>query len=519
MLPTIKGSQKNKASAHSFEENQSLLLSNDISDNNIICAMKGMLVRYPWKVVKSKNFEGRYYFYNTESNKSLWSFDKLEAAMIIVPSKNTNHEEDQTESNRSLSNAVSKFPFLSLSSSSSSPSSRRNSTVSDRSSISGLDDEEDIDWNRRSSSSSIMTDQRGSIRFSTESATSIIGEDNDEEDPIHYDVTDGLGTGGFSIVLKVQELYSNKCYAMKMINKKTQTMDQTKSELSIMTSNHQTQSPFLQQCHHAFENSTHVFFIIDYHSGGDLFYHLNKKINETKKPFNENEVQFIIAEISLGLEHIHKQGVIHRDIKIENIMLDSKGHVKIVDFGLAINLKDKSSTTNLKNGSLIYTSPELIKNSIVGTFTDLWALGIVTYELITGNSPWSHLTDTNKFDIFNLKVFPPISCSINMSRFILGLLKHDYKKRLGMPEIRSLPLFNTLDWKLLSLHEINPVYIPGNIKLLKKESRSIYTTYLEQMKLSKTYVESDFDTYVSHQKNNDGNWHLSLEAADEFLSI
>jgi serine/threonine protein kinase len=161
-----------------------------------------------------------------------------------------------------------------------------------------------------------------------------------------YEVLDGLGYGGFSTVVKVEEIHSKQKYAMKVISKKRDSsltyQNRLKLELEIMLNNKNTQGPFLQQCLDSFENVNTLYFITDLIKGGDLFFHLTDRIPKNKsvsKGFKENEAKNILAELYLAIEHLHKYKYIHRDIKIENVMLDRKGHVKLVDFGLATRLE------------------------------------------------------------------------------------------------------------------------------------------------------------------------------------
>ena len=88
--------------------------------------------------------------------------------------------------------------------------------------------------------------------------------------------------------------------------------------------------PFVVSLHYAFQSPERIFFVLDYANGGELFSHLMKKVR-----FLEKETRFYAAELILALDHLHEMGFIYRDIKPENILLDSEGHVKITDFGLS----------------------------------------------------------------------------------------------------------------------------------------------------------------------------------------
>ncbi len=131
-------------------------------------------------------------------------------------------------------------------------------------------------------------------------------------------------------------------------------------ELGAMTEI--TPSPFLQRCHMAFESTSDIFFVVDLVPAGDLFSHLVRSVKETGGGFSEFDSCLIVAEIVIGLEHMHNEGFVHRDLKVENVMLDGRGHVKLVDFGLAVRITEPEEPMS-PTGSLIYMAPELSKNS------------------------------------------------------------------------------------------------------------------------------------------------------------
>jgi len=132
-------------------------------------------------------------------------------------------------------------------------------------------------------------------------------------------VVAGLGQGGFALVLKVVNDNGTE-YAMKVIAKekllKCCDQDQLRTELKAMIEI--PTSPFLQRCYTAFETTNEIFFIVDYMARGDLFSHLGDRIRHTRKGFSEEEASIMLAEIYLGLEHLHKNGFIHRDLKVCN---------------------------------------------------------------------------------------------------------------------------------------------------------------------------------------------------------
>jgi serine/threonine protein kinase len=133
-----------------------------------------------------------------------------------------------------------------------------------------------------------------------------------------FKVIEGLGSGGYAVVVKVEEVETGKHFAMKCITKSKRHgrrhRDRMKIELKVMTEI--DESPFLQRCHNAFENAAYVYFILDLQTGGDLFYHLVAKIAEKGWGFAEEQVCILLSEVYLALEHMHKFNMIHRDVKV-----------------------------------------------------------------------------------------------------------------------------------------------------------------------------------------------------------
>jgi hypothetical protein len=148
----------------------------------------------------------------------------------------------------------------------------------------------------------------------------VIEEEEVEEidENSRFTVIEGLGSGGYAVVVKVQEEKTGKHYAMKCVTKSKRSgrkhRDRLRVELRVMTQ--MKPSPFLQRCYTAFENAAYVYFILDLQTGGDLFFHLVQKISEKGWGFAEDEVRILLAEVFLGLEHMHKHNMIHRDVKV-----------------------------------------------------------------------------------------------------------------------------------------------------------------------------------------------------------
>ena len=170
---------------------------------------------------------------------------------------------------------------------------------------------------------------------------------------------------------------NGKLYAMKVLKKanivqKAKTTEHIKTERQVLAA--VRQAPFLVTLYYAFQTDAKLHLILEYIRGGELFTHLFKR-----ECFTEVEVRFYIGEITLALEHLHKLGIIYRDIKLENILLDHEGHICLCDFGLSKEFMNKD-ISNLDNrtysfcGTIEYMAPELIQGDCGHNF--------VSYEKI-----------------------------------------------------------------------------------------------------------------------------------------
>lgn len=290
----------------------------------------------------------------------------------------------------------------------------------------------------------------------------------------NFELLKVLGTGAYGkvfLVRKVSGHNSGKLYAMKVLKKatiiqKAKTTEHTRTERQVLE--HIRQSPYLVTLHYAFQTETKLHLILDYINGGELFTHLSQR-----ERFTENEVQIYIGEIVLAIEHLHKLGIIYRDIKLENILLDADGHVVLTDFGLSKEfLIDETERAYSFCGTIEYMAPEIVRGGDTGhdKAVDWWSLGVLTYELLTGASPFTVDGDKNsQADISRriLKGDPvyPHRMSAVAKDLIQSLLIKDPKKRLGCgpsgsDEIKKHPFFQKIIWDHLSKKKVPAPFKP-----------------------------------------------------------
>ncbi|KAK9409497.1 ribosomal protein S6 kinase alpha-5 [Crotalus adamanteus] len=219
---------------------------------------------------------------------------------------------------------------------------------------------------------------------------------------------------------------------------------------------------------YAMKTDTKLHLILDYINGGELFTHLSQR-----ERFNEDEVQIYIGEIVLALEHLHKLGIIYRDIKLENILLDSDGHVVLTDFGLSKEfVNDENERAYSFCGTIEYMAPDIVRGGDTGhdKAVDWWSLGVLMYELLTGASPFTVDGERNsQTDISKriLKSEPPYPQEMTAlaKDLIQCLLMKDPKKRLGCgsgsaDEIKQHPFFKKINWNDLAAKKVSAPFKP-----------------------------------------------------------
>ncbi|CAM9125799.1 unnamed protein product, partial [Ectocarpus fasciculatus] len=273
-----------------------------------------------------------------------------------------------------------------------------------------------------------------------------------------------VGKGSFGKVFLVRHKASRQLYAMKVLKKdhiiKKNQVEHTKTERSVLSYIHH---PYIVGLNMAFQTSDRLFFILDYCAGGELFFHLGKVGR-----FPEDRAKLYAAEIALALEYIHKKGIIYRDLKPENVLLDNDGNVRLTDFGLSKEgVSDHSSGANSFCGTPEYIAPEVLLRQGHGRAVDWWSLGALLFEMICGLPPfYSKNRETMFQKIMTAELTFPSFMSDRAKDLLTRLLIRDPKLRLGSgpgdaEELKSHPFFSDINWERLSSGNIIPPWNPG----------------------------------------------------------
>lgn len=279
-----------------------------------------------------------------------------------------------------------------------------------------------------------------------------------------------LGKGAFGKVFLVRNKHSkHDYYALKAIRKdETLKNDEVESimlerDVCKLADRH----PFLSKLYCSFQSNEYLFFIMEFLNGGEINYHLS-----TDGYFSESRTKFYAAQILSALMFLHSEGIIHRDLKTENILLDHEGHTRLIDFGLSKYISDDGGTTNTFCGTPEYIAPEMIQKLHYNNSVDYWSFGILIYEMLSGSTPFYGLFDDQE------KLYACIQKSeITFTRFpkdpskevvsiIKKFLERDPLKRLGMEfsphgNPKEHPFFSTINWDHLEQKQVKPPFKPG----------------------------------------------------------
>ncbi|GAA28814.1 cAMP-dependent protein kinase catalytic subunit alpha [Clonorchis sinensis] len=275
----------------------------------------------------------------------------------------------------------------------------------------------------------------------------------------HFERLKTLGTGSFGRVMLVRHKVDQKYYAMKILEKqkvvKLKQVEHTMNEKTILQA---INFPFVVGMAYSFKDNTNLYMVLDFVSGGEMFSYL-RRVGK----FSEEDACFYASQVVLAFEYLHSFDLVYRDLKPENLLIDSAGYLKVTDLGFAKRISGRTWTLC---GTPEYLAPEIILSKGYNKAVDWWALGILIYEMTCGYPPFFADQPIQIYEkIVAGKVRFPGHVSSDLKNLLKQLLQTDLTKRFGnlkngVNDIKCHKWFTPINWVVIYRKEATAPFIP-----------------------------------------------------------
>uniref|UniRef100_A0AAR2IZ49 protein kinase C n=1 Tax=Pygocentrus nattereri TaxID=42514 RepID=A0AAR2IZ49_PYGNA len=268
-----------------------------------------------------------------------------------------------------------------------------------------------------------------------------------------------LGKGSFGKVFLAELNATGQFFAVKALKKDVVLMDDdvecTMVERRVLSL--AWEHPFLTHLYCTFQTKENLFFVMEYLNGGDLMFHI-----QACHRFDLPRSTFYAAEIICGLQFLHSKGIVYRDLKLDNILLDIDGHIKIADFGMCKENMQGEARTSTFCGTPDYIAPEILLGQKYGTSVDWWSFGVLLYEMLIGQSPFHGHDEEELFQ--SIRTDDPCYprwLTRDARDILIKLFVREPERRLGVKgNIRQHPFFRDTDWNALEKRQVEPPFRP-----------------------------------------------------------
>ncbi|CAH1169988.1 unnamed protein product [Phaedon cochleariae] len=280
----------------------------------------------------------------------------------------------------------------------------------------------------------------------------------------HFRLISVLGRGHFGKVILSQYRNTGEYFAIKALKKgdiiARDEVESLLSEKRIFEVANSIRHPFLVNLFACFQTEAHVCFVMEYAAGGDLMMHIHSDV------FGEPRAAFYAACVVLGLQYLHENKIVYRDLKLDNLLLDTEGYVKIADFGLCKEGMGYGDKTGTFCGTPEFLAPEVLTETSYSRAVDWWGLGVLIFEMLVGESPFPGDDEEEVFDsIVNDEVRYPRFLSLESIAIMRRLLRKSPDRRLGSSErdaedVKKQAFFRHIQWDDLLNRRTPPPFVP-----------------------------------------------------------
>lgn len=277
-----------------------------------------------------------------------------------------------------------------------------------------------------------------------------------------------LGRGHFGKVILSQHKTSGEYFAIKALKKgdilHREEVESLMSEKRIFEIINRGHHPFLINLFACFQTPEHVCFVMEYANGGDLMMHIHQEV------FNETRACFYAACVVLGLQFLHEHKIIYRDLKLDNLLLDTEGYLKMADFGLCKEGVGYGDRTGTFCGTPEFLAPEVLLEPTYTRAVDWWGLGVLIYEMLVGESPFPGDVEEEIFEaITRDEVKYPRYLTQESITIMRRLLRKNVDRRLGSSErdaedVKKQAFFRNVDWDGLLKKRVKPPFVPSIVR-------------------------------------------------------
>lgn len=273
-----------------------------------------------------------------------------------------------------------------------------------------------------------------------------------------------LGKGNFGKVLLSKSKNTGRLCAVKVLKKdhiiQNHDIESARAEKKVFMLATMAKHPFLTNLYCSFQTENRIYFAMEFIGGGDLMWHVQNQRLSVRR------AKFYAAEVLLALKYFHDNGVIYRDLKLENILLTPEGHIKIADYGLCKDEMWHGCKTSTFCGTPEFMAPEILKEQDYTKAVDWWAFGVLLYQMLLCQSPFSGDDEDEVFNaILTDEPLYPIDMAGDIVQIFQGLLTKDPAKRLGAgtrdaQEVMEEPFFRNINFDDILNLRVRPPYVP-----------------------------------------------------------